>query len=617
MTARVFPSLVKSCRLLLPPLFLLSACGEGLPESESAPTPRAAQQALYEDLSCQGVLVENWTRDSGGWTVFPDPALIGGRKIYVSNPLAGTTDEVNGIYHVTTVAQGVALLRKGSPDALYLARGQRFVANLGATNLGGTSISKPMVIRSFGTGVRPVLQGSINFGAASISHLIIADLDIQGDGTGYGVYWARSHTPGAAPGARNILFENVRVQRFQNGLTIQSFEPVTNNTAYFFENVSLRRSAVLDNWGASRSQGLYAHGIQGLIIEDSVFDHNGFRTRDDATYEMRAGPEAHNMYLHSGNRCVRVVGNVSANAASHGLQARAGGVVHNNLLVRNPLGMSWGLVNGGAVDGKHIEDGVTGSVVGNVLWESQDINSTTPRDGGIELGNARNVLVQDNVMAHHLRGNTAGTGIIFSARMGIGLHNMHVVGNKAHNMARAIEFNGSGWGPVTIRTDGSVASPADVTLITAAASGLKLRSTPTPIADSGSVLADNYFSRIRKIISHSSTNSGFLTSIDYSGNSYDCLLGTSNCTSYGSLNEWLIRNGETGYKIGLVPFVDSDRSLSTYLQMLYPDTPVRTADQAYADFMNRLRDMEKRTWDARYMGSAVSAYLRAGFAVQP
>jgi hypothetical protein len=620
MGTNAFPSMMKPWRLLLPPLLVLSACGgESLPESGSSKDASLQQEResllTYEDLSCQGVTVGGWTRDTNGWTVFPDPQTIGGRKIYVSNPVSGVSDPTNGIHYVSTLADGLLLMRKGYPDSLYLARGQQFSGTIAASRLGGASITQPMVIRSYGTGARPVLDGRIDFGGSSVSNLAIVDLDVQGDGTGYGVWWARTHTAGQPPGSRNILFENVRFQRFQTGLSIQSRQD-SYTPAIFFENITLRRSQVLDNWGNSHSQGIYAEGIQGLSIEESVFDHNGYLDRNNPTYDLSATIFAHNMYLHSSNKCLRVTGTVSANAASHGLQARAGGVVHDNFFVRNPLAVTWGLVNGDAVTNNLIPAGLSGSIVGNVVWESNDINSTTPRDGGIEIGNALKVLVQNNVLAHHLRGNGAGTGLIFSARMGIGLHNMLIEGNTAHNMARGVEFYGNGWGPVTVRTDGSVVDPLGNILITADASGLASRSSPLSISDSGSFFQNNRFSRIAKIVT-ASTNGGHITHTDYASNSYDCLNGTANCTSYGSLDEWLRRTGETGYKVGPVPFVDSNRSLATYWVQLFPGTPLPTKETAYQDYMNRVRNMERRTWDTRFTAPAVTSYLRAGFAVQP
>lgn len=48
-------------------------------------------------------------------------------------------------------------------------------------------------------------------------------------------------------------------------MSIESFQDA-NTPAAFYENITLRRSQVLDNWGDSHSQGIYATGILGLTI---------------------------------------------------------------------------------------------------------------------------------------------------------------------------------------------------------------------------------------------------------------------------------------------------------------------------------------------------------------
>ena len=73
-----------------------------------------------------------------------------------------------------------------------------------------------------------------------------------------------------------------------------------------------------------------------------------------------------------------------ANAASHGLQARAGGIIENNLFYMNAIGMSFGLVHGSPV----APGGVTGRVVNNVILGSKRIGGAD-KSIGIEIGNVK------------------------------------------------------------------------------------------------------------------------------------------------------------------------------------------------------------------------------------
>src|SRR6185295_2311577 len=92
----------------------------------------------------------------------------------------------------------------------------------------------------------------------------------------------------------------------------------------------------------------------------NVFDHNGWL---DGVSGGDPTSFNHNVYLRADNTDVVVVGNVFAHASSHGLQARAGGRIENNLFLDNPIGMSFGLVNGSPATA----GGVSGRVSGNVF----------------------------------------------------------------------------------------------------------------------------------------------------------------------------------------------------------------------------------------------------------
>src|SRR3712207_5292995 len=94
---------------------------------------------------------------------------------------------------------------------------------------------------------------------------------------------------------------------------------------------------------------------------------------------------------------VVVRGNVFSNASSHGLQARSGGVIENNVFLNNPLHLSFGHVNGSPVK----PGGVTGSIRNNVFLGGGDIGSLR-RGLGVELGNIKpyaGAVMEGNVFA--------------------------------------------------------------------------------------------------------------------------------------------------------------------------------------------------------------------------
>ena len=87
-------------------------------------------------------------------------------------------------------------------------------------------------------------------------------------------------------------------------------------------NFKLRRSVLTDAWSPrDKAQGLYASDVSGLLLEENVFDHNGW---NEDVANGGASSMSHNAYIASTNDNVVVRGNIFADAASHGLQARAG-----------------------------------------------------------------------------------------------------------------------------------------------------------------------------------------------------------------------------------------------------------------------------------------------------
>src|SRR5205085_590382 len=77
-------------------------------------------------------------------------------------------------------------------------------------------------------------------------------------------------------------------------------------------NVSIRRNVITDAWSTSKGQGVYAAGIDGLLIEQNVLDHNGWNSSISGAVPS---VYSHNLYLSARDTGVIVRGNIIANAA--------------------------------------------------------------------------------------------------------------------------------------------------------------------------------------------------------------------------------------------------------------------------------------------------------------
>ncbi|MDI1477323.1 right-handed parallel beta-helix repeat-containing protein [Polyangium sp. y55x31] len=349
-----------------------------------------------------------------GWTNFEESADT--QKIYVSS--SGGDDNNDGLSPekaVKTIAKGKQLLRDGYPDWLLLKRGDVWNEGLGTWTLSGRSTTEPMLVSTYGdAAARPLLETGAKRGLSAdagvtLQHLAFVGLhfhantrdpaspDFVGPAGDEGVVWL-------AQGG-DLLFEDLMIQSYTGNMSIQGIQGKINN-------VRLRRSVIVDAYEIEDpnpevqlddSEGLYATNVDVLVVEGNVFDHNGWNSDVPGA---NATIHNHNVYIQSSCTKVTIRDNITTRAASHGLQARAGGVVDGNLVVDNPIGFSFGLTNGSATP---VSGGVTGTVTGNVVHDAGDITAAEPRGIALQIGNIKSAVVEDNILTHD---KTAGSNYI-------------------------------------------------------------------------------------------------------------------------------------------------------------------------------------------------------------
>src|SRR3569832_68666 len=106
--------------------------------------------------------------DSNGWTVFTPSS--DSQVIYVSSSTGNDSNSgLSASAPVKTIRRGTSLLRNGYPDWLLLKKGDSWTLTSngdqfntsgypGSLCLSGRSATEPMLIASYGTGARPLLQ---------------------------------------------------------------------------------------------------------------------------------------------------------------------------------------------------------------------------------------------------------------------------------------------------------------------------------------------------------------------------------------------------------------------------------------------------------------------------
>lgn len=364
------------------------------------------------------------------------------RKIYVSNSTGlNTNDGLSEATPKQTISAGVALLRSGFPDWLMLKAGDTWTnQSLGSWSKSGRSITEPMVITSYGVGDRPrILTGTNSalmvFNTTPKSFLSFIGLQFEshtytGTQGSTGVLWL-------AP-AQSVLFEDCLVAGYKDNFVIQKDSGAISD-------FKIRRCVIVDSWSAtsSHSQGVYAIGINGLVIEECVFDHNGWKeTSGPATVYN------HNTYLEDcsdttlkGNLFLRS-SSIGNKFTSAGVAASKNCIVENNFYIEGEIGISAGGNSSSALRflNMSIKDNVMmyigrtrptnrdlawylevkdwdgGVIDGNLfLHQSLQDNCFGIKFGG---GSERNVLTKNNIFFNLrggdlLQGETGRSGFVF------------------------------------------------------------------------------------------------------------------------------------------------------------------------------------------------------------
>jgi hypothetical protein len=521
-----------------------------------------------EDFADRTVSVDSV---SEGWTEFtPSPDT---RMVYVSSSTGDDgNDGLDESSAKRTLAAGKALVRHGYPDWLLLRRGDTWQEDLGQWKLSGRSSDEPMLVSSYGNASpRPLLQTGTktglrtNGGAGSppsIDHVAFVGLHFHANG--YNGHAGPAAVLLLLPSA-DILLEDCMFEAYGTNLVLQGFGGAR------LTNIRLRRSVVVDSFavnGDGHSQGLYAYAVDGLLVEENVFDHNGWSESVPA-----AKPDIfnHNLYIDNGCTGVVVRGNIIANGASHGLQLRCGGIVTGNLFVHNSISL---LVGGGSTPEP---GGVTAEVHDNVVLDGKDIDPANPRGWGLCLANISSGNVTGNIVAHNVQGGLP-IPVEFQGTVAqeIGVHALAFEDNIIHDWGGGLVISG-GAGKIT---------------------GLSLVRNDVQDLSHAYALVEHY-------------SAGSVAGVSSSENSFFAQnLSLEQWTLVGQsaypLSTWMGLVGDVTSSDQQVSYVDPDRSVAAY-NALVGGTP------DLSGFLAEARAQSVANWHAEYTAAQVIDYIRAGF----
>jgi hypothetical protein len=513
----------------------------------------------------------NATVDGNGWTTIVPSS--DSRIIYVSSSTGSDTN--SGLFEnapVKTLAKGYSLLRNGMPDQMLLKKGDVFGGYLGGQygtwEKAGRSMREPLLVGAYGTGAnRPLIKTGVGQGIAAsgvVGNVAVIGIDFYSDGRD-----PQSQTfsnPASNPtglrwlGGDNLIVEDCAFRYFGTDITIQNYSGAVSN-------VTLRRNIIVDAYSTvAHSQGLYMDGVEGALIQGNLFDHNGYN-------EIVAGASPtmfnHDAYLNTKNTGLVVIENIFSRASSHGLQARPGGYIADNLFFSNPIS----LLVGSAYE---VPGGAKGSVINNVIMAGDDIDATNPRGTGINVTNVglSGLLVEGNIIAQDASAQPYGYAIAMSA-VNDGLQNVTVQKNIIYKWRGGISVT---YGSGTL-------------------SNLDIRANS--ITELSGRLVTVGIGVDLSQLSFSSNN--------YSGSASSKWFVKAGASDY-SLNEWKQVAPEADAADAVDNYTDSNRSIGSYNATL-------DGDGSPEAFLAKARLQSRETWDQNYTAVAANAYVRDGFAV--
>ncbi len=527
------------------------------PATEPNDVPNAAlrwEQALADQ------------RDAGGFMEFT--LLEKARQIKVSSSEGWDTGDGQRT-PVKTLRRAIALVRNGYPDQILFKRGDIFGhESLNAPlQRGGRSALEPMVVGAYGDPAlpRPVLEARLGLGGREghPNFLVLQDLDFYADSRDPdSPSFDPRHSKEAQDkgiymntGSRFLWIEGCRLRFFGNNIELQSpkSEPC--------RGLVIRRCVIADSWDAGgHSQGIYLENFWDVLIEENVFDHNGWNDRID-----KAGKTIfnHNMYLQKpvtlgDERHFIVRNNISARASSHGCQLRPGGLLENNLFLKNPRAA--------------FVYSAPSIVRNNVVLDGDGIGSQ-PRGQGLEFLDCTAILAEGNIIAHKSDAVNVESALAYDPRN----ERTDLQPSQAeirHNIV--YDWSGPVFNTNSVNENFSVHDNDFEQLDNPLVELNKMRE--------GIVFQNNHYSSRRPQPFRIEQNRM-------------------------SLEDWCAQTGEKPNAVA-PELVDPSRDIVSYAKS------IGLADATLEGFLAAARKQQRGHWDHQLTAEAVNDYIRAGFALK-
>lgn len=555
------------------------------PSADGSRPSARRRTRVFEQLEPR--MMMSVTQNAAGWTVVTPSE--DSRVIYVSD--SAGNDANDGLTAATakkTIAAGAALMRSGCPDELLLKRGDTWTDQYFGNVVSGRSASEPAYFGAYGDGARPIIECPEAGAPGGLCVGFFNDHDIVFQG----LHLTVNHVAniGGPQGIvsvgntvnSNILIEDCIIEEFSIDISIGGVAETPGS------NFAIRRNVIRNAWTTTgHSQGLFATKVDGLLIEENVFDHNGWKPgTTSSTLASEGGPTTynHNMYITKGVVDSQVINNIISRAADSGLKFQPVSgthVVSGNLFVRNGLGAQLGTYPS---DFTVANAGINLTADDNVFVEGEDRGTS---GWGAYVSNTLSGSFSNNIIANRI--STSPNNVAFLIidgggleSQGIGVHDFVVDGNIIYNWRGKIR--------VVEPTQGD----------------------PLPTIENVD-FTNNLIQEPNTAYPLFDTYTTDTAVNEFSGNTYYCGLPANQWLKIDgqnkSFDQWTAATGETTAKNEQVSFFDPTRTTVTYAATL--------GLTSYEELVSQFTAQSQSNWRTEYTAQAINAYIREGFELDP
>lgn len=214
------------------------------------------------------------------------------------------------------------------------------MSKLFTSGMTGESELHPLHITSYGVGAKPVL-GEISLSGLGAKNVVVKDVELGAGG---------SFNP-----SENILLEDIISASGELVITRSESFTIRNSEIY---DVAREDPTDGETWTdhKDRISGLYTERTEGLLIENTLWDHNGWEADYDlenlsADSDQPPSIYSHNVYIQVDTYDLTFRDNIVMRGASFGAQFRSGGYIEDNVFIDNN---AQAYAHGGYKDGEYL-----------------------------------------------------------------------------------------------------------------------------------------------------------------------------------------------------------------------------------------------------------------------